>query len=228
VSAGCTVFITFSFLFTSKPFQTVRSSFLRHDAVSFDELFTTFRRIIVPSSSGVSTPFPHRSFLSAFLSKTEPVSRLPSSLAHSVTYLLPSFLFIGKFFSVRCIYMEDGRDKSLGYAGTCILNYTTSSNRRKSRGPSNYSTVINLIFVDWCIIVQFVKKFQHDATMYQNFIIPYLYEAQHVSGDRPPIIRSLKLHRQPLVFHTWKVVGRVVGGCCQAQYDTVPNNYDVL
>jgi len=48
--------------------------------------------------------------------------------------------------------------------------------------------------------------------MYQNFIIPYLYEAQHVSGDTPPIIRSPKLHWQPLVFHMWKVVGRVVGG----------------
>jgi len=54
--------------------------------------------------------------------------------------------------------------------------------------------------------------------MYQNFIIPYLYEAQHLSGDIPPIIRSLKLHWQPLVFYTWKVVGRVVGGLCQAQY----------
>jgi hypothetical protein len=51
---------------------------------------------------------------------------------------------------------------------------------------------------------------------YQNFIIPYLYEAQHVSGDAPPIIRSLKLHWQPLVFHTWKVIERVVGGRCQA------------
>ena len=50
-----------------------------------------------------------------------------------------------------------------------------------------------------------------------NFIIPYLYEAQHVSGDTPPIIRSLKLHWQPLVFHKWKAVGRVVGGRCQAQ-----------
>ena len=29
-----------------------------------------------------------------------------------------------------------------------------------------------------------------------------LYEAQHVSGDTPPIIRSLKLHWQPLAFHT--------------------------
>ena len=54
--------------------------------------------------------------------------------------------------------------------------------------------------------------------MYQNFIVPYLYEAQHVSGDTQPIIRSLKLHWQPLVFHTWKVVGRVVGGRCKAQY----------
>jgi len=58
--------------------------------------------------------------------------------------------------------------------------------------------------------------------MYQIFIIPYLYEAQHVSGDTPPIIRSLKLHWQPLVFHTYKVFGRVVGGRCRAQY--VPDN----
>jgi hypothetical protein len=46
--------------------------------------------------------------------------------------------------------------------------------------------------------------------MYQNFIILYLYEAQHVLGDTPPIIRSLKLHWQSLVIHTWKVVGRVL------------------
>jgi len=50
------------------------------------------------------------------------------------------------------------------------------------------------------------------------FIIPYLYKAQHVSGDTPPVIRSLKLHWQPLVFNKWKVVGLVVGGPCQAQY----------
>jgi len=50
------------------------------------------------------------------------------------------------------------------------------------------------------------------------FIIPYLYKAQHVSGDTPPIIRSLKLHWQLLVFYTWEMaVGRVVGGRCQAQ-----------
>ena len=46
------------------------------------------------------------------------------------------------------------------------------------------------------------------------FIIPCLYEAQHVSSKTLPIIRSLKLHWQPLVFHTWPVVGPVIGGCC--------------
>ena len=46
----------------------------------------------------------------------------------------------------------------------------------------------------------------------------HLHEAQHVSGDTLPIIRNLKLHWQPLVFHKWKVVGRVGVGRCEAQY----------
>jgi hypothetical protein len=82
--------------------------------------------------------------------------------------------------------------------------------------------MLRLMFVDPCIIVKFIKKNPKNATMYQNFIIPYLYEAQHVSGDTPPIIRIPKLHWQPLVFHTWKVVGRLVGRLCQAH--TVPDN----
>jgi hypothetical protein len=45
-----------------------------------------------------------------------------------------------------------------------------------------------------------------------------LNEAQHVLADTPPIIRSLELHKQPLVLHTWKVVGRVVVGRCQVAY----------
>jgi hypothetical protein len=67
------------------------------------------------------------------------------------------------------------------------------------------------------LYLQFIKKNPTRYNSVLNFIIPYLYEAQHVSGDTPPIIRSLKLHWQPLVFHTWKVVC-VVGGHCQAQY----------
>jgi len=45
-----------------------------------------------------------------------------------------------------------------------------------------------------------------------------LNEAQHVSGDTPSIIRSLKLHKQPLVLYTWKVVGRAVVGRSQVAY----------
>jgi hypothetical protein len=46
--------------------------------------------------------------------------------------------------------------------------------------------------------------------------------AQHVSGDTPPIIRSLKLHKQPLVFHTWKVVGRCQIACTTWQRPATP------
>jgi len=42
---------------------------------------------------------------------------------------------------------------------------------------------VDLMFVDPCIIVRFIKKIQQDATVYQIFFIPYLSEVQHVSGD---------------------------------------------
>jgi len=87
--------------------------------------------------------------------------------------------------------------------------------------------------MDPCIKVQFIKK---DPTRCNNvskfFIILYLYKAQHVSGDTPPIIRSLKLHWQPLGFLTCKVVGRVVGGRCHAQIHKykyrIINNFETL
>jgi hypothetical protein len=64
---------------------------------------------------------------------------------------------------------------------------------------------ICLTFVSPCIIVKCIKKDPTRCNNVLNFIIPYLYEAQRVSGDTPPNIRSLKLHWQPLIFHTWKV-----------------------
>jgi len=76
------------------------------------------------------------------------------------------------------------------------------------------------MFVDPCIIVQFVQKNPTRGNSVSKFIIPYLCEAQHVSGDTPPIIRILKLHKQPLVLYTWKVVGHVVAGHCQVAYAT--------
>ena len=52
----------------------------------------------------------------------------------------------------------------------------------------------------------------------QILLFLILNEAQHVSDDTPPIIRSLKLHKQPLDLHTWKVVGHAVVGRCQVAY----------
>jgi hypothetical protein len=72
------------------------------------------------------------------------------------------------------------------------------------------STSWDMTFVDPCIIVQFIKKNPTRCNNVSNFIIPYLCEAQHVSGDTPPIIRSLKLHWQPLVFRTWKTVCKLL------------------
>jgi len=70
----------------------------------------------------------------------------------------------------------------------------------------------NIYHLRWHLLCRqqtpFKKKDPTRCNNVLNFIIPYLCEAQHVSGDTLPIIRSLKLHWQPLGFHTWKVLGR--------------------
>ena len=59
-----------------------------------------------------------------------------------------------------------------------------------------------------------------------------VYSTQHVSGDTPPIIRSLKLHWHSLIIHTWKVVVRVlvdvVRHCLTTSTNTVqqPSTYE--
>jgi len=50
--------------------------------------------------------------------------------------------------------------------------------------------LINLMFVDPFIIVKFTQKNPTRCNGVSKFIIPYLYEAQHVSGDTPPITLS--------------------------------------
>ena len=68
-----------------------------------------------------------------------------------------------------------------------------------------------------CLTVENPNQMQHCINI---LVFLILNEAQHVSGDTPPIIRSLNLHKQPLVLHTWKVVGRAVVGRCQVAYAT--------
>jgi len=118
-------------------------------------------------------------------------------MKYTLFEFLPTFKGkpIGLIFKGQVFQEEDGTDRLSQNVGKKL----------DVRGSVHHSTVRK-------------EKFQQDVTMYQHFfIIPYLYEARHVSGDTPSIIRSLKLHWQPLVIHTCKVVGSVVGGRCQAQ-----------
>jgi hypothetical protein len=140
------------------------------------------------------------------------------------TYICPMF---ARTFNFSCFITSDipnTRKKShywlqnqvqskhfFNTTGTCV--YGTQN------GDSQKRLCIHIplyfFFVDFCDIRTHrhsQRKIQQGATMYQHFIIPYVYKPQQVSGDTPPIIRSLKLHWQPLVFYTWKVAGRVVGG----------------
>jgi hypothetical protein len=57
----------------------------------------------------------------------------------------------------------------------------------------------------------------------KSLLFLILNETQHISGETPPIIRSIKLHKHPLILHTWKVVGRKVVGRCP-----VPGNAQQL
>jgi hypothetical protein len=76
------------------------------------------------------------------------------------------------------------------------------------------------MFVDLCIIVQFIQKNPTRCNSVSEFIIPYLYEDQHISGETAH-------HQEPKTalaascLHTWKVVRCVVAGRCQAEY-TLP------
>ena len=90
----------------------------------------------------------------------------------------------------------------------CLISKQKNDKYRKS-------SVTFLMFVDPCIMVQFIQKNPTRCNSVSKFIIPYLYEAQRVSGDTPPITRRLKLPQQPLVLHTCRVVGRVAAGRCQ-------------
>ena len=55
------------------------------------------------------------------------------------------------------------------------------------------NTVYHLMFVDSCIIVKFMQKNPTRCNSVSKFIIPYLYEAQHVSG------RHTARHQEPKI-----------------------------
>ena len=86
--------------------------------------------------------------------------------------------------------------------------------------PTNF-VVLNVDNLDVCVSVHHSTIHKEKSNKMQQCIkilLFHIYMKLNTFWVTPPIIRSLKLHWQPLVFHTWKVVGCVVGGRCQAQY----------
>ena len=45
------------------------------------------------------------------------------------------------------------------------------------------ANVINLMFVNPCIILEFTKKVQHDATVYQNFYFIFIQGPAEIPDD---------------------------------------------
>jgi hypothetical protein len=72
------------------------------------------------------------------------------------------------------------------------------------------------------------KKPNKMQECFKILIYLVLYEAQHVSGDTPSNISTLKLHWQPLVLHTSKFVGRAVVGRRQVAYEPTINYEESL
>jgi len=110
------------------------------------------------------------------------------------------------------------------HSGSCQLTINSSfSWRRRQNQPLILCVVVTNIMDNHDVR----GSVRHSVIHIKNPIgcnsiskfISYLYEAQRVSGDTPPsIIRSLKLHWQSLVLHTWKVVGRLVAGRCPTTF----------
>ena len=63
-----------------------------------------------------------------------------------------------------------------------------------TRAYSNYISQCNKIMYFQQTHKPIIHTENSNKMQQCNKFIPYLYEAQHVSGDTPPIIRSLKLH----------------------------------
>jgi len=71
-----------------------------------------------------------------------------------------------------------------------VINTTTTSTKISSLSSALFETCR---FFPVAKFVIHTKKF-NKMQQFTKFIIPCLREAQHVSGDTQPIIRSLKLH----------------------------------
>ena len=77
---------------------------------------------------------------------------------------------------------------------------------------------------EYLCLIQIIQPTRCNS--FTKFITRRSYVAQHVSGISPPIIRSIRLHLEPLVLPLagsgWRVVGRGLAGYITGQ--TTTNN----
>jgi hypothetical protein len=77
---------------------------------------------------------------------------------------------------------------------------------------------MNLIFMNSCIVVWISRNNQQDAPCNRIYYSNILLKAQHVSSGMPLIIRSSKLHLQPLVYiPIWWPLSRLGGNWVPTQ-----------
>jgi len=107
------------------------------------------------------------------------------------SYTFGVFCFILKMQTIFCSTLTNDLVSSMVailmiclYSGD--LMYYTKNSEITCIGHGTYQkTPTNLMFIDPCIIVQFIMKQPTRCNRVSKFIISCLYKAQHVSGDTP-------------------------------------------
>jgi len=100
----------------------------------------------------------------------------------------------------RCtvVFIADKVIPSCRIVGHLLLEYTVSHSREQWSIYSRLTNTIKTIFLSYLPFVTRLSTSQRKSNKMQEcikfFFISYLCEAQHVSGDKPPTIMSLKLH----------------------------------
>jgi hypothetical protein len=140
---------------------------------------------------------------------------------------LSQYVYLLKCDSCLCVSLTFMKFKLL-YVPQIQSSYTRYS-------ACLYTKLFTQVSSTFVCVKLHVRGFVHHSTIHKkkfikmrqciNILLFYIYMKLNMFRETPPIIRSLKMHWQPLVFHTWKVVGRVDGGLWQTRHVQQPFTY---
>ena len=98
--------------------------------------------------------------------KTTLLSQLHGASLHHRTRMPLRIIRIqckGKHFFLRVTHLNGDRENCTE------MDFMVCTPISESKVTMNGIFVLNLMYMDLCIIIQFIKKIQQDATMYRNF-----------------------------------------------------------